>query len=91
MRTYARTDLNHNEITDALRGIGCSVFSLHQVGKGCPDLLVGFRGVTTLIEVKSERGKLTPDESAFFDEWRGAAAVCYTVEEAIAHMVELTV
>ena len=74
-----RTDTNHMEITNALRGQGATVFSLHAVGSGCPDLLVGFAGLTALVEVKRPfgpkgggGGKLTDDQIAFRAKWRGA-------------------
>lgn len=39
-----RTDGNQAEIVRALRSAGATVQTLHTVGKGCPDLVVGFRG-----------------------------------------------
>lgn len=45
MRRRAHTDRNQPAIVAALRGIGATVQPLHAVGQGCPDLLVGYRGV----------------------------------------------
>ncbi len=53
MRRAAKIDRNHVEIVAALRGVGASVQDLAAVGKGCPDLLVGYRGQNYVIEVKS--------------------------------------
>ena len=59
-------------------------------GDGIPDLLVGFRGQTFLLECKDgekppSARKLTPAEQKFFDEWRGGTLVIVnTVDEAIA-------
>lgn len=88
MRRAARTDANQEAIVAALRAMGCSVLSLAAVGKGCPDLLVGFRGVNTLIEVKDgskppSRRALTDDEARFIAEWRGQVDVCATVAGAL--------
>lgn len=85
----ARTDTNQAEIVDALRAIGCSVQPLHTIGKGCPDLLVGYRGANWLLEVKDGRKppskrRLTADEKLWHLEWRGQVAVVNSVEEAIA-------
>lgn len=91
MRHIARTDSNQAEIVAALRRIGCSVQTLHQVGSGVPDLLVGFRGVNLLFEVKADRGRLTPAESTWLDEWRGTADVIRNAEEALALIEALTV
>ena len=52
----------------------------HMVGRGCPDLLVGYRGVNYLLEVKDgekpkSAQKLTPDEDAWHFMWMGQVAV----------------
>ena len=66
MRLKARTDKNQAAIVEALRKSGCLVFCLSSVGKGCPDLLVKLPcGQLLLIEVKSPKGKLTPDQERF--------------------------
>ena len=92
MRTAARVDANQSEIVEALRQIGATVQPLHQVGKGCPDLLVGFRGVNILLEVKDgnkppSARKLTEAEYAWHVDWRGQVAIVNSIEEAI-HVLE---
>lgn len=71
-----RVDANQKEIVDALRKVGASVVSLSQIGDGCPDLLVGYRGRTLLLEVKDGSGPpskrlLTEDELKFQGRWTG--------------------
>ena len=84
MSKARRVDANQSEIVEALRAIGASVFLLHAVGCGCPDLLVGFRGVNYLLEIKCGRhAKLTPAEQRFFDSWNGYASIVRTVDEAL--------
>ncbi len=83
MRYAARTDSTQAAIVEALRKAGCSVLLLHRVGQGCPDVLAGKDNRNVLIEVKSERGTLTPAEVAWLRDWRGQAAVCYTVDDAL--------
>lgn len=90
----AKTDGNQAEIVEGLRAIGCSVKPAHMVGKGFPDLVVGFRGLSFLIEIKDpskppSKRKLTPDQVKFHAEWRGQICVVETVEEAI-HIVTRT-
>lgn len=51
-RRAARTDDNHGEIVRALRQIGCYVVDCAHVGRGFPDIVVGFRGHWILIEIK---------------------------------------
>lgn len=89
MRHAARIDANQEQIVSALRAMGATVRIVTQ-GNGLPDLLVGFRGVTILMEVKDGQKapsarKLTPAEQKFFDEWRGGiVAIVNSVDEAIA-------
>jgi hypothetical protein len=42
-RRASKIDANQTQIVRELEGLGCSVWSLAREGKGCPDLLVGFR------------------------------------------------
>jgi len=69
----ARIDANHEQVVSALRAAGASVQSLAGVGKGVPDLLVGFQGKTLLMEVKD--GRKTPSEQRLTEDqvrWHGA-------------------
>lgn len=87
MRRAARIDANQPAIVADLRRAGASVVSLAAIGKGCPDLAVGFRGRTYLFEVKDpvqppSGRKLTPDEQRFFETWKGHYSVIHTFAEA---------
>lgn len=86
MRYRAKVDANQAEVVDALRRAGASVTSLAAIGKGCPDLLVGFRGRNYLFEVKSAIGRLTPDQEAFALGWQGGYQIVRSVEEALYHV-----
>lgn len=88
MRRAAKVDANQSEIIAALRRIGATVQPLHAVGAGCPDLLVGWRGMTSLLEIKDgskppSARKLTPDQVKWHAEWQGHVAVVESVKEAI--------
>lgn len=88
MRRQARVDDNQAEIVAALRKIGASVQPLHAVGSGCPDILVGWRGFNTILEIKDGKKppsarKLTEDQIKWHAEWRGQVTVVETVEQAI--------
>jgi hypothetical protein len=83
-------DGNHDAIADTLRALGCSVEDLPETGiPGFPDTLVGLAGQTHLAEIKNldtayGRRGLTPDQTAFHRDWRGAPiAVLRTTDEAI--------
>lgn len=89
VRRIAKTDANQPDIVSALRGVGASVCLLSQVGSGVPDLLVGFRGINLLMEVKDgnkppSSRKLTKDQEDWHSEWRGQVVVVTTVEEAVS-------
>ena len=79
-----KTDSNQSRIVNALRLGGASVTTLHTVGNGCPDIVVGLRGVNYLIEIKTDTGKLNSNEIRWHENWNGQVAVVRTVEEAIA-------
>lgn len=89
MRIIARTDSNQAEIVKKLHEAGASVTDLHQLGGGCPDLVIGYHGVTALIEVKQPGGTLTPDEAEWFSTWRGLATVVHSVDEALDFIHDL--
>ena len=84
MRRNPKVDANHKEITDALRAVGASVVSLAAIGRGVPDLLVGFRGGNYLLEVKTTKGFLTPDQIEFTTLYRGSVVVVRSAAEAYA-------
>ena len=74
---------------EALRKLGASVLHLHTIGKGAPDIAIGYKGRNALIEIKDgtkppSARKLTPDEQKFHDEWRGQVAIIESIDEAIA-------
>ena len=86
MRYFARkVDRNQKAIIDALEAAGCTVQSLHTVGGGCPDLLVGVHRRMWLVEVKAEEAPRSFKDGAksneaqtrarqkeWADRWRGA-------------------
>lgn len=90
MRRASKIDANQPEIVSALRKVGATVVTLAAVGKGVPDLLVGFRQSTYLLEVKdgqkppSDR-QLTPDQIDWHVSWTGGpCAVVSCVGEALS-------
>jgi hypothetical protein len=88
VRRAARTDDNQQEIAKALRAVGATVTLTHAVGRGFPDMVVGYRGINYLFEVKDgskppSRRKLTPDETAWHLTWRGHVSVIDDVAGAL--------
>lgn len=83
MRRACKVDVTQASIVKALREAGATVQDLSAVGRGVPDLLVGYNTVNYLIECKSPGGKLTPVQSVFHSQWNGNVRVAYTPDEAI--------
>lgn len=93
MRRASKVDANQKAIVHALRLIGASVESLHQVGKGVPDLLVGFRGQMWLLEVKNPdgRNRVHMEQTAWHDAWQGPEVlVVRSVDEAVEAVEAIT-
>jgi hypothetical protein len=71
-----RVDTVQSDIVVDLRKLGASVLDLSRVGVGCPDLLVGWKGINLLVELKTpKRGtkKATAEKQAVFAAtWSGA-------------------
>lgn len=83
-----KVDANQAEIVAALRQMGCSVTPTHIIGKGFPDIAVGYRGKNFLIEIKNGTAPksdrlMTEDEMEWHSGWRGQAAIVENVQDAI--------
>lgn len=95
MRRRAKIDANHQAIGDALQAAGATVYSLAGEGKGCPDLLIGWRGQNLLLEVKrpdyqkkaGKKRQATRDAQITWAlKWTGQYAIVTTPEEAIEYL-----
>lgn len=92
MRRAAKVDANQEQVVSALRAVGATVQTLAAVGKGVPDLLVGYQGKTLLLEVKdgnkppSER-RLTEDQLKWHGAWRGGPLAIVDGPEAALRML----
>lgn len=95
MRRIAKVDANQTAIVASLRACGATVQHLHQVGGGCPDIAVGFRGLNLFFEIKDgsqppSRRTLTADETEWHAGWKGQVQVVESCEDAIAKMFAAT-
>ncbi len=89
MRLAAKIDGNQNEIVDALRAVGATVAITSAVGDGFPDLAVGFRGRSYLVELKDgslvpSKQLLTAAQKRWHAEWRGDCYVARTAADALS-------
>ena len=83
-----RVDRNQKEIVAALRKVGCTVTCTHMVGKGFPDIVVGYQGENYLFEIKDcdkskSRQKMTKKELEWHDSWHGQKAVISSFQDAV--------
>lgn len=83
MKRFARStgtaDANQSEIVKSLEKIGCRVWDMERP----VDLLVEFRGVFIPLEVKTAKGKLTPNQEEFFRKTKGPAFIVHDHVEAV--------
>ena len=92
MRYANRIDANQNKIVDAMRKAGAVVRIISQ-GDGIPDLLVGYKGYTILMEVKDgdkvpSARKLTKAEQKFFNDWQGGLLMIVNSPEEALEILE---
>jgi hypothetical protein len=83
-----RRDGNHDDLIKGLKKVGATVQTLSQVGRGCPDLLIGFRGANVLLEVKDgslppSKRTLTESEATWHQGWRGQVATVGSLDDAL--------
>ena len=88
----AKIDANHEAVVLALRAAGATVQSLAGVGKGVPDLLVGYKGQTMLMEVKDgfkapSARLLTEDQLRWHGVWKGGALAIIDSPDAALRMI----
>jgi hypothetical protein len=95
MRRAAKTDTTQAPIIAMLRANGMTVKDCSAVGQGFPDLVVGFRGGTYLLETKSDpcishrvSEPLTAAQRVFHTTWAGDIGVVSTPEEAVQWVLD---
>ncbi len=80
---FTRVDGNQVCITNDLQMLSCSVQDLSMVGRGCPDIIVGFQNKNYLFEIKNIKGKLNQRQQHWHALWQGQVSVIRTLEDAI--------
>lgn len=86
MRHAARVDANQEQIVSALRAAGAFVWII-----GLPvDLLVGYKGHTFLVEIKStSKKRLTKLQADFFENWMGGTLCRIDNAESALRMLKV--
>jgi len=88
----AKIDANQDQIVTVLRAAGATVQSLAGVGKGVPDLLVGYKGQTLLMEIKDGNKNpsarlLNKDQLRWHGSWLGGALAVVDSPDAALRMI----
>ena len=84
-----KVDANQKELMSKLRHIpGVSVATTHTIGKGFPDIVIGYKGMNYLVEIKDgakppSQRKLTKDEVSFHSNWNGQVQICNNFYEIL--------
>jgi hypothetical protein len=87
-----RRDANQdgpNGLVAAFERFGCSVVDLSRVGAGCPDLSVSIHLYTVFVEIKTEKGKLNPEQVRFHRESKATIYVARTLDDVIEIVAKL--
>ena len=89
--TYAkRVDLNHQEVVKTLHLLGASVFDASRMGLGFPDLVVGYKQKTVLVEIKSsEQKKFTQAQLKFMENWNGSTVIRINDVEGAIRLIKV--
>lgn len=84
-----KVDANQKQLVSSLRCIpNLSVFCTHMIGKGFPDIVVGYKGKNYLFEIKDgtkaeSQRKLTIAEHSFFMNWRGQVNIANNLDDIL--------
>lgn len=80
-----KSDHNQAQIVHSLRSIGATVKITASVGHGFPDIVVGWKGINYLFEIKNKKTHGKPNElqRMFFEQWKGSAFVVSSIEEIL--------
>jgi len=85
-----RVDENQKQLVHTFIALGASVLNLSTVGRGCPDLLVGYRGKSVLVEIKrNEKATYTEPQVKFMQEWRGGAVSRIDSVDAAIRLIKM--
>jgi len=85
-----RVDENQKTIIHTFIALGASVLNLSSVGRGCPDLLVGFKGKSVLVEIKRDaKATYTEFQIKFMQEWRGGAVSRIDSVDAAIRLIKM--
>jgi Holliday junction resolvase len=85
-----RVDQNQKTIVHTFIALGASVLNLSRVGQGCPDIAIGYKGKTVLVEIKKDaKAKFTEPQVEFMKKWRGGPVSRIDSVDAAIRLIKL--
>ena len=85
-----RVDENQKQLVHTFIALGASVLNLSTVGRGCPDLLIGYRGKSVLVEIKRDnKATFTDPQVKFMQEWRGGTVSRIDSVDAAIRLIKM--
>lgn len=85
-----RVDENQKQLVHTFIALGATVLNLSTVGRGCPDLLIGYRGKSVLVEIKRDaKASYTEPQIKFMQEWRGGAVSRIDSVDAAIRLIKM--
>jgi len=85
-----RVDENQKQLVHTFIALGASVLNLSTVGRGCPDLLIGYKGKSILVEIKrNSKSTFTDPQVKFMQEWRGGAVSRIDSVDAAIRLIKM--
>ena len=85
-----KTDANHAEIRQQFRRKGATWIDTFQL-RGFCDGVIGYRGLTALVEVKDGKGRLTEAQEKLQAEFTGLYAIVRTEEDVDTLLLKMTI
>jgi hypothetical protein len=87
LNRYAKKrDTSERPIIEALKSMGMDVVQIDRP----VDLLIGWRGMNLLAEVKTGKAKLRDGQAEFIEAWRGQVTVLRNPTDAVDWANEVT-
>ena len=85
-----KTDANHDEIRRAFRTKGATWIDTFQL-RGFCDGVIGYRGLTALVEVKDGAGRLTEAQERLQETFTGMYAVVRDTYDVDTLLLKMTI
>ena len=83
-----KVDTNQKSIVEAIRKCGGSACSIASLGHGVPDLIVGYRGQTVLVEVKHPKTEMNPMQREWAAKWQGSPVCVVRSPEEVERLLD---